>query len=244
MRVGVLEVGYAGKLEEATTRVERYQAAFIELMARFGVVRFGEFTLKSGRRSPYFVDAGRFRSGLALKGLSTAYAERIRAAGLEPDVIFGPAYKGVPLSVATAMTLSDFDDRDVGYCFDRKEVKQHGEGGIFVGEPPSPGRRFVIVDDVITSGGSIREACGKLREAASVTIEAVIVAVDREERGRSMESTLTELQRELSVPVLPIVSITDVFDHLATTRVGGDVLIDEQQSARFSEYQREFGVRQ
>lgn len=213
-------------------------------MARFGVVRFGEFTLKSGRRSPYFVDAGRFRSGLALGGLGKAYAARICAENFRPRVVFGPAYKGIPLSVTTAIALSESLGIDVGYCFDRKEVKTHGEGGRFVGEQPTVDQPVVIVDDVITSGGSIREAVQILRAEAAVRILAVVIAVDRQERGASVDSTLTELQRELSTPVLSIVTIAQVFDHLARVSVQDRILVTTEHRDAFDKYQRDYGVRE
>src|SRR3990172_2913642 len=155
-----------------------YQDRFIDLLAEYDVIRFGEFTLKSGRKSPYFINAGQLRTGRAIAGVGRAYAERIREAGLLPDVIFGPSYKGVPLAVATAIAASE-ERRDVGFCFDRKEAKDHGEGGVFVGMQPSPGQSLVVVDDVITSGISIEQSVALLRGAADVKILGVVVAVDR-----------------------------------------------------------------
>src|SRR5262245_35074189 len=178
-----------------------YQDRFIELLAENDVIRFGEFTLKSGRKSPYFINAGQLRTGRAIAGVGRAYAERIREAGLSPDVVFGPSYKGVPLAVATAIALSE-GGCDVGFSFDRKEAKEHGEGGIFVGTQPSEGQGVVLVDDVITSGTSIEQAVALLRNAANVKILGVVVAVDRQERGRE-RSTLSELESALGAPVLP-----------------------------------------
>jgi orotate phosphoribosyltransferase len=191
-----------------------FERDFVELLARHEAVLFGDFTLKSGRKSPYFVNAGRLRTGAAIAGLGRAYAERIRAAGLPCDLVFGPAYKGVPLAVATAIGLSD-SGKDVPYAFDRKEAKDHGEGGVFVGETPRAGMRVVVVDDVITSGLSIRGAVDLLRSAGGATVSGVVVAVDRQERGRSGKPALVELKDELAVPVLPIVTIEQVVDHLS-----------------------------
>jgi orotate phosphoribosyltransferase len=189
-----------------------YQDRFIDLLAENDVIRFGEFTLKSGRKSPYFINAGQLRTGRAIAGVGRAYAERIREAGLTPDVIFGPSYKGVPLAVATAIALSE-GGPDVGFSFDRKETKEHGEGGIFVGTQPADGQGLVLVDDVITSGISIERTVALLREAADVRILGVVVAVDRQERGRE-RSTLSELESALGAPVLPVLNVRQIVEHL------------------------------
>ncbi|MBL4687451.1 MAG: orotate phosphoribosyltransferase [Nannocystaceae bacterium] len=196
--------------------MEPYQRDFVDLLVRFEVLRFGEFTLKSGRTSPYFVNAGQFRTGAAIAALGHAFAQRMIAAELAntTDIVFGPSYKGVPLAVATAAALAE-RGTDIGYAFDRKEAKDHGEGGVFVGSAPTDGSRVVIVDDVITSGRSIREAAALLRSAGKVEIMGVVVAVDRQERGRGDATTLSELQDELGVPVLPVLSITDIVTDLA-----------------------------
>ncbi len=190
-----------------------YQERFIDLLAENDVIRFGEFTLKSGRKSPYFINAGQLRTGRAIAGVGRAYAERIRDAGLSPDVVFGPSYKGVPLAVATSIALSD-EDRDVGFSFDRKEAKDHGEGGLFVGTQPESGQRVVLVDDVVTSGISIEQSVGLLRKAAAVKILGVVVAVDRQERGRK-RSTLLELEEVLGAPVLPVVNVRQIVEYLS-----------------------------
>jgi orotate phosphoribosyltransferase len=189
-----------------------YQERFIDLLAEYDAVRFGEFTLKSGRKSPYFINAGQLRTGRAIAGVGRAYAERVRAAGLSPDVVFGPSYKGVPLAVATAVALSE-EGRDVGFCFDRKEAKDHGEGGLFVGTQPEAGQKVVLVDDVITSGISIVQAVALLRKAAPVEILGVVVLVDRQEKGRE-RSTLEELEESLGAPVLPVVNVRQIVRHL------------------------------
>ncbi len=215
--------------------VKPYQERFIDLLAEHDVIRFGDFTLKSGRRSPYFINAGQLRTGRAIEGVGRAYAERIRSAGLSPGVIFGPSYKGVPLAVATAIALSR-EGRDVGFSFDRKEAKDHGEGGIFIGTEPAAGQRVVLVDDVITSGLSIEKSASLLKEAAAVTIAGVVVAVDRQERGRE-RSTLRELEESLGAPVLPVVNVRQIVDYLSS---GGR--LDSGRKAAIEEHLRLYGA--
>lgn len=192
-----------------------HQREFVDLLLRFEALRFGSFTLKSGRVSPYFMNAGQLRTGAAMRGLGAAYAQCIREAKLAPDLVFGPAYKGVSLAVATAMAWAQ-DGEDLAYCFDRKEVKDHGEGGRFVGTAPQDGHRVVIVDDVITSGLSIRQSVEMLTQAAKVQIAGVVVAVDRQEKSPGQScSSVQALADELHVPVLSIVSIRDIMGEVS-----------------------------
>lgn len=211
--------------------MDEHQSAFLELLLRFEVIRFGEFTLKSGRKSPYFVNAGQLRTGAAIAALGDAYAAHVVHHRLRCDLVFGPSYKGVPLAVATASGLAR-RGHDVAYSFDRKEVKGHGEGGVFVGSTPQPGQHVVVVDDVITSGQSIREAVELVRKAAAdVVVAGVVVAVDRQERGRGDATTLEELQSELAVPVLPLLGIREIAEHLHGRRIDGRVLVDDARKA-------------
>ena len=207
--------------------VQPHQQAFVELLVRYEVIRFGEFTLKSGRQSPYFVNAGQLRTGKAIAGLGEAYAAEIERAELSCDLVFGPAYKGIPLAVATAIGLAKHG-HDVAYGFDRKEAKDHGEGGVFVGTAPTPSMRVVMVDDVITSGQSIREAAELLQSAApGIEIGAAIIAVDRQERGQSERTTLRELRDELGVDVRAIVSIGELVPYLHNREIDGKVVLDD-----------------
>jgi orotate phosphoribosyltransferase len=220
-----------------------HQVAFLELLLDFEVLRFGDFTLKSGRKSPYFVNAGQLRTGRAIAALGTAYAATIRHAEVRCDLVFGPSYKGVPLAVATATALAAFGD-DVGYSFDRKEAKDHGEGGRFVGTTPASGMHVVVVDDVITSGISIREAVELVRGAAAdVVVSGVVVAVDRQERGRGEKTTLDELQDELGVRVLPLLSIRDVVAYLHGRDVRGRVVIDDERAQAMLDHLATHGAR-
>jgi orotate phosphoribosyltransferase len=222
--------------------MEAFQRDFVDLLVEYDVVRFGDFTLKSGRRSPYFVNAGQLRTGDAIARLGRAYAAQLLHHRIPCDLVFGPSYKGVPLAVATAAALAA-RGHDAGYCFDRKEIKDHGEGGRFVGMVPADGMRVVIVDDVITSGLSIREAADMLAAAAKVELAAVVVAVDRQERGRGEESTLTELHQELGVPVLPILTVRQLVDDLHSRTVGGRQVVDDRHKAAIEAYLGEHGAR-
>ncbi len=223
--------------------MEAFQQDFVDLLVEYGVVRFGDFTLKSGRRSPYFVNAGQLRTGDAIARLGRAYAAQLLHHRIPCDLVFGPSYKGVPLAVATAAALAA-RGHDAGYCFDRKEIKDHGEGGRFVGMVPADGMRAVIVDDVITSGISIREAAQMLQQAAAVELTAVVVAVDRQERGHGDRSTLAELRQELGVPVLPILTVRQLVDDLHARTVGGRQVIDDAHKAAIEAYLREHGARE
>lgn len=222
--------------------MEAFQRDFVDLLVEYDVVRFGDFTLKSGRRSPYFVNAGQLRTGDAIARLGRAYAAQLLHHRIPCDLVFGPSYKGVPLAVATAAALAA-RGHDAGYCFDRKEIKDHGEGGRFVGMVPADGMRVVIVDDVITSGVSIREAADMLRAAARVELCAVVVAVDRQERGRGEESTLAELRQELGVPVLPLLTVRQLVDDLHSRTVGGRQVVDDGHKAAIEAYLAEHGAR-
>ena len=223
--------------------MEAFQAAFIELLVQYEVIRFGSFTLKSGRTSPYFVNAGQLRTGDAITRLGQAYAAQLKASGVPCDLVFGPSYKGVPLAVSTAMALASGGE-DIAYAFDRKEAKDHGEGGTFVGTQPADGMRVVVVDDVITSGRSIRESVTLLQNTANVEVSAVVVAVDRQEKGKSERSTLTELRDELGIRVLPIVSVRSMIDWLCGRELGGTVVLDDAGKAAIEAYLAEHGGRE
>jgi orotate phosphoribosyltransferase len=197
-----------------------YQREFLDFAISRGVLRFGEFTLKSGRVSPYFFNAGLFNSGAALARLGRYYAAAIHNSGLAFDVLFGPAYKGIPLASAAAIALAENHHRDLPYCFNRKEAKDHGEGGSIVGAPLAG--RVLIVDDVITAGTAIRESMG-LIESAGATAAGVVIALDRQERGTGELSAIQEVERNYGLKVISIVTLADLIAYLEEQGRGAEV---------------------
>jgi len=193
--------------------MQDYKQAFIELALARGALKFGSFTLKSGRESPYFFNAGLFNTGAALAQLGACYADAVHNAGLSFDVLFGPAYKGIPLATATAVALAERHGRDTPWVFNRKEAKDHGEGGSLVGAPLAG--RVLIVDDVITAGTAIREAIEIIRAAGAEPC-GVVLALDRQERGRGERSAVQEVQQDLGLPVTSIITLADLLADLET----------------------------
>ena len=192
--------------------MQAYQREFIRFAIERGVLRFGEFTLKSGRTSPYFFNAGLFNSGSALAQLGRFYAAAIVDSSIDFDVVFGPAYKGIPLAAATAISLAEHHQRDLPWCFNRKEAKDHGEGGTLVGSPLTG--RVLIVDDVITAGTAIREVM-QIIQAQNAQAAGVLIALDRQERGQGELSAIQEVERDYQMPVISIVSLAQVLEYLA-----------------------------
>ncbi len=192
--------------------MQAYQREFIRFAIERGVLRFGEFTLKSGRTSPYFFNAGLFNSGSALAQLGRFYASAVIENGLDFDVIFGPAYKGIPLGAATAIALAEQHQRDLPWCFNRKEAKDHGEGGTLVGAPLAG--RVLIVDDVITAGTAIREVM-QIIQTQKAEAAGVLIALNRQERGQGELSAIQEVERDYRMPVISIVSLEQVLEYLA-----------------------------
>ncbi len=223
--------------------MESYKQEFIELMVRSGVLLFGEFTTKSGRRTPYFVNTGKYESGGQMARLGRYYAKALLGAVDGPvDFLFGPAYKGIPLVVATAVALHEHFGRDLSICFNRKEKKDHGEGGALVGHVPRSGERVVIIEDVTTAGTSIREALSLLRPLAELAYAGIIVSVDRMERGTGEKSALQQIRDELGIPVYPIVTLQEVVEHLHNREVDGRVVLDDQTRERIDAYRRKYGA--
>lgn len=191
-----------------------YQREFIEFALAHEVLRFGQFTLKSGRTSPYFFNAGLFNTGRRLAALGRFYAAAIQDAGVEADVLFGPAYKGIPIAAATAVQLVEQCDIDLPWCFNRKEAKAHGEGGVIVGSPLAG--RVLIIDDVITAGTAIREVM-TLVQAASAQAVGVVVALDRQERGQGALSAIQEVERDFQIPVISLIHFGHIITYLEET---------------------------
>ncbi|WP_296184634.1 orotate phosphoribosyltransferase [Pseudomonas sp. UBA1879] len=192
--------------------MQAYQREFIRFAIDRGVLRFGEFTLKSGRTSPYFFNAGLFNSGSALAQLGKFYAAAVVESGISFDVLFGPAYKGIPLAAATAVALADRHNLDLPWCFNRKEAKDHGEGGTLVGAPLTG--NVLIIDDVITAGTAIREVM-QIIQAQGATAAGVLIALNRQERGNGELSAIQEVERDFGIPVVSIVSLNQVLEFLA-----------------------------
>ncbi len=210
-----------------------HQRDFLDLARDQGVLRFGDFTLKSGRVSPYFFNLGRIASGAALARLGRAYAATAIGSGLAFDMLFGPAYKGIPLAAATAIALADHHRRDLPFAYNRKEAKDHGEGGLLVGAPLAG--RVLVVDDVLTAGTAVRESLQLIR-AQGAQPAGVLIALDREERGQGALSAAQEVSAEFAIPVLAIARLTDL---LAYAAAHADLVAEH---ARLSDYRARYGV--
>jgi orotate phosphoribosyltransferase len=205
---------------------------FIRLCLDLGVLRFGEFTLKSGRVSPYFFNAGLFNTGRAIGALGRCYARAAATSGLRFDMLFGPAYKGIPLVTATAAALAEHEGRDLPYAYNRKEAKDHGEGGTIVGAPLAG--RVLIVDDVITAGTAIRESVDIIR-GQGATPAGVLIALDREERGQGEKSAVQEVQESFGLPVVAVLRLRDLLAHLESAG-------DAERLAAVRAYRDRYGV--
>jgi orotate phosphoribosyltransferase len=213
--------------------MQDYQRQFLDFALARQVLRFGEFTLKSGRKSPYFFNAGLFNSGASLAAVGRAYAQAVVESGIRFDMLFGPAYKGIPLATVTAAALAEHHGLDLPYCFNRKEAKDHGEGGQLVGAPLKG--RVLIVDDVITAGTAVREAVGIIRGAGAEPV-GLVIALDRQERGQGALSAVREVEKEHGLKVAPIVRLAEVREWVAQRP-------DMQASlAAIDAYRREYGA--
>jgi orotate phosphoribosyltransferase len=210
-----------------------YQQDFIRFAIAAEVLRFGEFTLKSGRVSPYFFNAGLFNTGAALAELGRFYARAVLASGVQFDMVYGPAYKGIPLAAALAIALADQHGRNVPFAFNRKEAKDHGEGGVIVGAPLQG--RILVVDDVISAGTSVRESA-ELIAAAGATLAGVAIALDRQERGQGAGSAVQEVERTYRIPVVSIANLGALLHYLAGQ---GD---QQTELAAVQDYRRRYGV--
>ncbi len=230
--------------EERGETVEKYKQEFIEFMVRAEVLTFGDFVTKSGRKTPFFINTGKYRTGEQIRRLGHFYARALRAAlGGEYDVLFGPAYKGIPLVVSTAVALADEYERDVPFCFNRKEAKDHGEGGSLVGHTLRDGERVAIIEDVTTAGTSIRETVPVLQSAARVQPVGLIVSVDRMEKGAGgQKSALAELAEEFSMKTHAVVTLNEIVEYLHNRSVDGRVVLDDAGFQAIAEYRALYGA--
>ncbi len=224
--------------------MEDYKREFIEFMVESQVLKFGQFTLKSGRKSPFFMNAGAYVTGSQLRRLGQYYARAIHDHyGEDFDVLFGPAYKGIPLSVAATMAFSELYGRDIRYCSNRKEEKDHGDAGILLGSPIKDGDRVVIIEDVTTSGKSIEETLPILKAQGDVEIVGLMVSLNRMERGKGDKSALEEIQELYGFKANAIVTMADVVECLYNRECLGQVVFDDKLKADIDAYYAQYGVR-
>ena len=224
--------------------MEQYKKEFIEFMIDCEVLRFGDFVTKSGRKTPFFVNTGFYRTGAQLRKLGEYYAKAIENTfGTDFDVLFGPAYKGIPLSVAASMALSEHYGADIRYCSNRKEVKDHGDKGILLGGPIGDGDRVVIIEDVTTAGTSIHETLPIIQAQGDVNVLGLVVSVDRMERGQGEKSALKEIEEQFGFKTTAIVTMADVVEHLYNREYKGRVVIDDKLKAAIDAYYEQYGAK-
>ncbi len=224
--------------------MEAYKKEFIEFMIESEVLTFGDFTTKSGRKTPFFINTGKYRTGAQIAKLGRFYAEAIKAHyGTEANVLFGPAYKGIPLVVTASMALAEKeDDSEISFCFNRKEVKDHGEGGSLVGHKLQDSDKVIIVEDVTTAGTSIYETVPVLKGAADVDIIGLIVSVDRMEKGTGEKSAFAQIREDFGMKTAAIVTLDEVVTYLHNRDVNGVVLIDDAMKANIDAYRAKYGA--
>ena len=224
--------------------MEKYKQEFIEFMVDCGVLKFGDFVTKSGRKTPFFVNTGFYRTGAQLRKLGEYYAKAINDTfGTDFDVLFGPAYKGIPLTVATSMAINEHFGADIKYCSNRKEVKDHGDKGILLGSPIADGDKVVIIEEVTTAGTSIEETLPIIKAQGDVDVLGLVVSVDRCERGKGEKSALTEIQEKYGFRTTAIVTMKEVVEHLYNKEYKGKVIIDDTLKAAIDAYYEQYGVK-
>ncbi len=224
--------------------MEQYKKDFIEFMVESGVVTFGDFTTKSGRKTPFFINTGNFQKGKQLCKLGEFYGKAIHENfGTDFDMLFGPAYKGIPLSVATTIALNNLYGADIAFSSSRKEVKDHGDVGIFLGAKPKAGNRVIIIEDVTTAGTSINETMPILKAQGDVDVLGLIISVDRMERGQGEKSALVELKEQYGFKTCSIVNMGEVVEHLYNKDIQGKVYIDDNMKKRIEEYYEIYGAK-
>lgn len=224
--------------------MENYKKEFIEFMVDCQVLKFGDFVTKSGRKTPFFINTGFYRTGTQLRKLGGYYAEAIKEKfGLDFDVLFGPAYKGIPLSVAASMAISDKYGVDVRYCSNRKEIKDHGDKGILLGSPINDGDKVVIIEDVTTAGTSIQETLPIIRAQGDVVMSGLVVSVDRMERGQGEKSALKEIEEKYAIKTTAIVTMAEVIEHLYNKEYNGRIIIDDNLKSAIDAYYEQYGAK-
>lgn len=223
--------------------MEQYKKEFIEFMVDCNVLKFGDFVTKSGRKTPFFINTGFYRTGAQLRKLGEYYAKAIADKfGTDFDVLFGPAYKGIPLSVAATIALSEQYDKDIKYCSNRKEVKDHGDTGILLGSPITDGDKVIIIEDVTTAGTSIGETLPIIKAQGDVDVLGLVVSVDRMERGQGTKSALTEIKETYGFETTAIVTMAEVIEHLYNRPYKGRVIIDDALKQAIDAYYAQYGA--
>lgn len=224
--------------------MEQYKREFIEFMVDCGVLKFGDFTTKSGRKTPFFINAGFYRTGSQLKKLGEYYAKAIKANfSMDFDVLYGPAYKGIPLSVTTTIALSEEYDKEIRYCSNRKEVKDHGDTGILLGGPIYDKDKVLIIEDVTTAGTSIGETMPILKAQGDVETVGLVVSVDRMEKGSGSKSALKEIEETYGFKTAAIVTMEEIVEHLYNKPYNGKVVIDDSLKVAIDAYYEQYGVK-
>ena len=223
--------------------MEAYKQEFIEFMIDCNVLKFGDFVTKSGRKTPFFVNTGFYRTGAQLRKLGEYYAKAIKNKfGLDFDVLFGPAYKGIPLTVAATMAISEAYGKDIRYCSNRKEVKDHGDTGILLGSPIGDGDKVVIIEDVTTAGTSIQETLPIIKAQGDVQAIGLVVSVDRMERGQGTKSALKEIEEKYGLQTTAIVTMAEVVEHLYNKEYKGKIIIDDALKTAIDAYYAQYGA--
>lgn len=220
-----------------------YKEEFIEFMVKSNVLTFGDFTTKSGRKTPFFINTGNYDTGEQMSKLGYYYAKALNnALGNNFDCLFGPAYKGIPLSVTAAINLSENHNHNVTFCFNRKEAKDHGEGGSIVGHKLHDEEKVVIIEDVTTAGTSIRESVPLLKNTANVKIIALVVSVDRQEKGTTEKSALAQIEEDFNIKPIPIVTLDEIVNYLYNKEIDGKIIITDEIKKRIDDYRNKYGA--
>ena len=225
-----------------------YKKQFIEFMVKSGVLTFGDFTTKSGRKTPYFVNTGNYKTGAQIAQLGSFYAkcimENMQAGKIKKDItaLFGPAYKGIPIAVATSIALATEFGSEVNFCFNRKEAKDHGEGGMIVGYGLKDNDSILIVEDVITAGTAIRETLPIIKAQANVEVQGLIISVDRMEKGKGEKTAIQEIKEEFGIQTFPIVTVKEIINELHNVEVDGKIIIDDKIREKMEEYMKMYCI--